>query len=132
EATAIGCTAEQMSWTKPGSVSSADLAPPPIVAERSYAVTAYPARASTIAALRPLGPDPTTVARSPAMVHRVHQESPELLRRAVSPVEIQPLLNSRAFQTHYRAGSRRTRIDVARRLVLHSGVQKEPAGNQGL
>jgi hypothetical protein len=31
EATANGCTAEQMSWVKPGSVSSAERQPPPMV-----------------------------------------------------------------------------------------------------
>ena len=35
EHTARGCTAEQISWTNPGSVNSADRAPPPIVAAPS-------------------------------------------------------------------------------------------------
>ena len=47
DATPNGCTAEQMSWTKPGSVSSAERTPPPIavVAPRST-TTLHPACAS--------------------------------------------------------------------------------------
>ena len=63
EPAAIGCTAEQTSCTNPGSVNSADRAPPPIVSAPSYTVTAQPARASTIAAARPFGPEPITTAR---------------------------------------------------------------------
>src|SRR5271168_1693881 len=47
---------------KPGSVSSAERRPPPIVSEASRIFTPNPARASVIAAARPLGPAPTTIA----------------------------------------------------------------------
>src|ERR1039457_3281369 len=63
EQTARGCTAEQISWTNPGRVNSADRAPPPMVGAPSYTVTAWPARASTMAAARPFGPEPMTAAR---------------------------------------------------------------------
>ena len=51
-----------MSWTKPGSVSSAERDPPPIVSAASSTRTERPARARAIAAARPFGPEPTTTA----------------------------------------------------------------------
>src|SRR5205085_7777796 len=57
-----GWTAEQTSCMKPGSVSSAERTPPPIVAFASNTTTLHPAWARTMAALRPFGPDPTTTA----------------------------------------------------------------------
>ena len=63
EQAAMGWIVEQISWTKPGRVSSAERAPPPTVSAPSYMVTARPARANTIAALKPFGPDPMTIAR---------------------------------------------------------------------
>ena len=48
--------AEQTSCTKPGSVSSAERAPPPIVSLASSTSTERPARASAIAAASPFGP----------------------------------------------------------------------------
>src|SRR5215831_17998335 len=62
EPAANGWTAEQMSCTKPGSVSSADRALPPIVGFASYRRTDFPAVASSIAAIRPFGPAPITIA----------------------------------------------------------------------
>src|SRR5947207_14477306 len=62
EPAASGCTAEQTSCKKPGRVSSAERAPPPIVAFASQTRTEHPARASVIAAARPFGPEPTTTA----------------------------------------------------------------------
>src|SRR5438105_2436296 len=62
DATASGCTAEQMSWTKPGNVSSADRAPPPMVGSASNTNMAQPCWASVIAAAKPLGPEPITMA----------------------------------------------------------------------
>ena len=62
DAIANGWTAEQMSWMKPGSVSSADRAPPPMVLLASKTTTLHPACASTMAALSPFGPEPTTTA----------------------------------------------------------------------
>ena len=57
-----GWIAEQTSWTKPGSVSSAVRIPPPTVSAASSTSTERPARASTIAAASPFGPAPTTTA----------------------------------------------------------------------
>src|SRR5437867_6408394 len=54
--------AEQTSWTKPGSVSSAERAPPPSVSRASKTQTEQPARASSIPAASPFGPDPTMTA----------------------------------------------------------------------
>src|SRR5205823_3959179 len=62
---AIGWTAEQTSWTNPGSVSAADRAPPPIVSFASTTSTARPRRARATAAASPFGPDPTTTASYP-------------------------------------------------------------------
>ncbi len=67
DASAIGCPAEQMSWWKPGSVSSAVRLPPPIVSARSCTSTRRPARAIVTAAASPFGPDPTTIASMSAM-----------------------------------------------------------------
>src|SRR5438876_5433569 len=58
----IGCTAEQRSWTKPGSVSSALLVPPPMVSAASCTSTSRPACASVTAAASPFGPEPMTTA----------------------------------------------------------------------
>lgn len=60
----IECTAEQMSWTKPGRVRAAERVAPPIVASASYTRTDRPARASVMAAARPFGPEPMTIASS--------------------------------------------------------------------
>jgi hypothetical protein len=60
--TAIGWMALQMSWRKPGSVSSFVRVPPPTRGAASYTTTERPVFASSMAAARPLGPDPTTAA----------------------------------------------------------------------
>src|SRR5205823_13681009 len=62
EAAAIGWIAEQTSCTKPGNVNSALRVPPPMVGSASWTRTRRPARASSMAAERPLGPLPTTTA----------------------------------------------------------------------
>lgn len=54
--------AAQTSCTNPGSVSSAERVPPPIVSARSRTRTDTPARASATAPASPLGPEPTTIA----------------------------------------------------------------------
>ena len=54
EASARACTVEQVSCTKPGSVSSSERQPPPMVSAPSRTVTRRPARASTIAADEPV------------------------------------------------------------------------------
>ena len=66
ESAPIGWMPEQRSWTKPGSMSSADRAPPPISSAASSTRTEMPARASSIAALSPFGPAPTTMASGTA------------------------------------------------------------------
>ena len=68
EASSSGCTAEQTSWRKPGSVSSAVRHPPPGSSAASTTSTDSPARASVRAATRPLGPAPTTIASTPLTV----------------------------------------------------------------
>ena len=62
DAIAVGCPAEQTSWTRPGTVSSAERMPPPISSFASRTVTSSPACASTIAAASPFGPEPITTA----------------------------------------------------------------------
>ena len=62
EASRAGGSREQVSWRNPGSVSSSVRSPPPIVSRPSSTSTERPARASTIAAARPFGPEPTTIA----------------------------------------------------------------------
>ena len=47
---------------KPGRVSSDDLSPPPMVDCASRSTVLSPALASVMAAARPLGPEPTTMA----------------------------------------------------------------------
>src|SRR5688572_8644584 len=54
--------AEQWSCSRPGRIASLDRVPPPISSAASRTVTCTPARARTMAAARPLGPPPTTVA----------------------------------------------------------------------
>ena len=60
ETAASGWMAEQTSWWKPGSVSSAVRAPPPMVSAPSSTSTERPASAHVMAAASPLGPAPTT------------------------------------------------------------------------
>ena len=62
DAAPSGWNAEHTSWTNPGRVSSAERQPPPIVSFASYTVTECPLRASSMAADRPFGPLPTTIA----------------------------------------------------------------------
>ena len=62
DAAPIGWIAEQTSCRKPGSVSSAVRAPPPIASRASTRSTDRPAAARTTAAASPLGPAPTTMA----------------------------------------------------------------------
>ena len=62
DSTPIGCTAAQMSCTKPGNVSSAERQPPPGASDASSTSTFTPARASNTAAVSPFGPLPTTIA----------------------------------------------------------------------
>ena len=62
ELTASGCTAEHTSCMKPGIVSSAERRPPPSVSCASRTTVVSPAFASVIAAARPFGPEPTTMA----------------------------------------------------------------------
>ena len=62
DASAIGCTAEQVSCSSPVSDpgSACVRAPPPASVSASRTRTPRPARASVTAAARPFGPDPTT------------------------------------------------------------------------
>jgi hypothetical protein len=62
DASAIGCTAEHTSCTKPGRVSASDRHPPPIASYGSKTVTDRPACAIAIAADSPFGPEPMTMA----------------------------------------------------------------------
>ena len=62
EAAAAGYTAENVSWRKPGSVSSCVATAPPARSQDSSTSTRQPERAIVIAAARPFGPDPTTSA----------------------------------------------------------------------
>jgi hypothetical protein len=62
EAYPRGCMAEPRSWTKPGSVTSAERVPPPTVSSASSTATERPPLASSTAAARPFGPAPTTTA----------------------------------------------------------------------
>ena len=68
EATVSGRIVEQTSWRNPGRVSSAVRVPPPGVSAASYTRTERPARARVMAAARPLGPAPTTIASSSAVL----------------------------------------------------------------
>src|SRR5207248_10798856 len=63
EASPSGWIAEQTSCTNPGSVSSAERIPPPIVSAASCTSTGTPASARVIAAASPFGPEPITNAR---------------------------------------------------------------------
>jgi hypothetical protein len=56
----MGCTAEHTSCVKPGSVNSHERVPPPIFSCASRTRTVRPARARTIAAAKPFGPEPMT------------------------------------------------------------------------
>src|ERR1700732_5103111 len=60
EVTASGCTAEQTSCVKPGSVSGSDRVPPPMVELTSSRTVFTPAFARQMAAVSPLGPEPMT------------------------------------------------------------------------
>ena len=62
---ASGTTVLHRSWRKPGSVSSLVRIPPPNVSAASMTCTDRPARASSIAAASPFGPEPTTTASRP-------------------------------------------------------------------
>ena len=82
EASGCGWTAEQMSWTKPGSVSSAERDPPPIVSAASSTRTERPARARAMAAASPFGPAPTTTASGKQPPHAAHRGAERVERRA--------------------------------------------------
>src|SRR5205814_6811935 len=75
EPAASGWTAEQTSCTKPCRVSSAERAPPPMVALASSTHTEHPACASVIAAARPFGPDPTTTASCSTAILKTRQRA---------------------------------------------------------
>ena len=64
DAAAAGYTAENVSWRKPGSVSSSVRTAPPGLSAASSTVTGCPFSASRIAAARPFGPAPITTALS--------------------------------------------------------------------
>jgi hypothetical protein len=69
DASASGCTAEQMSWETPlNSGSGSVRAPPPRVGCASKTCTDRPARAQMTAAANPLGPLPTTVTSTLAIL----------------------------------------------------------------
>src|SRR5262245_1198795 len=79
-----------MSWTKPGSVSSSDRMPPPTVSFLSNTQTERPARANSIPAARPLGPDPMTVAS--------YSEDGTAIESAISLVSATDVVHSRQKQ----------------------------------
>src|SRR5919205_1169580 len=62
EAAPAGYTEEKVSCRKPGSVSSSVLTAPPARSAASSTVTACPASARRMAAARPFGPAPITIA----------------------------------------------------------------------
>src|SRR5262249_29207534 len=116
DAATSACTAEQTSCTNPGSVSGAERMPPPIVGSASNTRTESPSRASAIAAARPFGPDPTTMA------------SITVGRAAGSPVDGK-LLNPVEAGLHE---AERLRIDEARvhanLVAVHLPLEDEPRG----
>ncbi len=71
-----GCTAEQTSWRKPGSVSSEVRAPPPGSSAASTTRTLRPASARVMAAASPLGPAPTMTASCSAIRQRATAGAP--------------------------------------------------------
>src|SRR5256885_284811 len=74
----MGCTAEQRSWTKPGSVSSPERAPPPASAAASSTSTCAPA---SFVALQPIdGFGHQDRQRPPLQVH--HAEADHLADQA--------------------------------------------------
>ena len=86
DAPPAGYTAENVSWRKPGSVSSSVATAPPGRSAASSTVTAWPARASVIAAASPLGPDPITTAAGALIAARtsLHPRG-DLTRRGAAP-----------------------------------------------
>src|SRR5262245_32426483 len=60
---------EQTSWRKPGTVSAADRTPPPIVSCASRTSTLCPVRTSVMAAVKPFGPEPMTIASQDFRCH---------------------------------------------------------------
>jgi hypothetical protein len=80
-----GWIAEQTSWRKPGSVSSALRVPPPIASLASRTRTDRPAWASVTAAASPLGPAPRTTASSFRL--RVCSDETEDARANFPPLE---------------------------------------------
>src|SRR6266508_1646534 len=137
ELRASGSTAAQMSWRKPGSVSSAVRQPPPIESAASCPVTSRPASASLIAPASPFGPDPTTTAR----FNDLREARPfELVldRQAVWTAEVRAhLLQELGPLTvrHCRERARRRveleqRVSVDEHLVLES-LDAQPPERRG-
>src|SRR5439155_16700250 len=73
-----GWMAEHTSWRNPGRVTSAVREPPPTVPAASTTLMDHPARASSIAAARPLGPALTTTASSSGTGRAGHHGLPGL------------------------------------------------------
>src|SRR5437773_1545060 len=67
---------------KPGSVNSVDRAPPPTVSRASKTQTDQPARAISMAAARPFGPEPTTTASK--SIALFYMPRPQFLRQPQS------------------------------------------------
>src|SRR3982751_6176894 len=104
---------------KPGSVRSSLRAPPPTVSAASMRSTEWPSRASSIAAARPFGPPPTTMASirpgmSAVSVRRLDADGPEELPdgRAAPPGAGRAQLGPRR-----EAIPEQPRPDAARRTV---------------
>src|ERR1051326_399969 len=88
-----------------------------------------PARANTMAALRPLGPEPMTTARLPAMEH---QESAEFGGRPEVAVEVNTLLVAGALEADDGARRRSVRVHISGRRIGDTGMFEPGAGQQGL
>ena len=131
EAAAAGYTDENVSWRKPGSVSSSVATAPPARSDASSTSTRHPERAISIAAAKPFGPEPTTRRRSSSAPRIWMRDNPALadllLRRAgLNPGAGQRLRALRRAYLVRRAHSRWRRRAHARARRRRRPAQGHP------
>src|SRR5215207_4059482 len=98
--------AEQISWTNPGSVSSAERDAPPTVSPASKSSTDQPACASVIAAPNPFGPAPITTASRCMPLHGVQLQFQGCSRDNPRNRKLDPNPSRRVNETLAAAGAR--------------------------
>src|SRR5438445_7812999 len=120
------------SWTKPGSVNSADRIPPPIVGDASKTATERPDWARVIAAASPLGPVPTTTASYRSAISERHRRKVLANGLPHPPGSGLPPFPPRGVTVSVQARANRRRRAIRERVVSQQAQDRRVVAQQAV